>query len=98
LPGSISAQQLDERREAWRRRRVVGWLVDRQDWRKNAVDAGYDEDFAVQTIERFQGVRDLILTGASAPDIVRDSGLAPEAALDYLAIVQEESIIPPRVR
>ena len=47
---------------------------------------------------RFEGIWRLASAGASADDVVRDSGLDPDTALDFLAIAREESLVPARVR
>lgn len=97
-PGAVAATDLEARRVAWRRRRVVGWLVDHQDWRLSAVQAGYDEVETVETVARFEGIRRLSNAGATPAQVVRDSGLGVEMALDFLAIIREESLDPARVR
>ena len=97
-PGAMPELDLAARRSAWRRRRVVGWLVDYQDWRANAAHVGYAEDETAETVERFEGIWRLACAGASASDVVRDSGLDADTALDFLAIAREESLEPARVR
>ena len=97
-PSALPDLELLSRRVAWRRRRIVGWYVDRQDWRRNAAAVGYDEADAASTVAYFTAIRGLAQTEASVADVIRDSGLHPETALDYLAIVREESLDPSRVR
>lgn len=97
-PGAVTEADLAARRVSWRRRRVVGWFVDFLDWRTSASRAGYDDTETVETVAAFKGIRRLARAGASADAIVQDSGLDAVTALDFLAIVREESLDPVRVR
>lgn len=97
-PAAVSSLDLAARRVAWRRRRVVGWLVDNQDWRLHAQIVGYPEDETAEIIARFEGVRRIARAGGSVADLIRDTGLDVSTALDFLAISREESHQPPRVR
>ena len=97
-PGSLPEPELEARRGAWRRRRVVGWYVEGRDWRADARDAQLDECEAEEVVACFKGVRRLARSGATVADVVRDAGLDAIAAIDFLAIVREEALQPPRVR
>ncbi|MBU6288595.1 MAG: PHP domain-containing protein [Chloroflexi bacterium] len=97
-PGAVAEADLTARRVSWRRRRVIGWFVDCHDWRTSASRAGYDDIETLETVARFEGIRRLARAGASTEAIVQDSGLDAVTALDFLAIVREESLDPARVR
>lgn len=97
-PGRVPEDDLEVRRVAWRRRRVVGWYVDKIDWVAAAAACGHDPCEAAETVASFKGVRRLVRAGASPGQVAVDAGLPRSIADDYVAILREESHVPPRVR
>jgi hypothetical protein len=75
----------------WRRRDVVEWQQNKLDWRKLAVDAGYDLDDAACRLALFEQVRTLADAGATLAQVADQTGLDLDEALDYLSIVEEQT-------
>ncbi|HEU5317624.1 MAG TPA: hypothetical protein VFX49_16040 [Chloroflexota bacterium] len=75
----------------WRRRDVVEWRANGQDWRSMAHAAGYDPDEAACRLEMFDQVRSLEAMGATLSQVMHETGLGADEALDYLGIVEEQA-------
>jgi hypothetical protein len=75
----------------WRKRDVVEWRANGLDWRRMALDMGYDLDEATCRLALFDQVSGLAASGATLTHVMDETGLDPDEALDYLSVVEEQS-------
>lgn len=75
----------------WRRRDVVEWRANGLDWRAMAHGAGYDPDEAACRLALYDQVKSLEAKGATLAQVMDETGLDADEALDYLGIVEEQT-------
>ncbi len=97
-PGSVSEAELSGIRTSWRRRNTVGWHLMGWDWRAISAKNGFDAEEASEAIRIYGIAQKLVDLGCGASHLSNETGLPLESAMDFIAIVHEENLDPPRVR
>jgi hypothetical protein len=97
-PGSASEAELAEIRTSWRRRNAIGWHLMGLDWQVISAKKGRDADEAVETIRIYGIAQKMVGLGFGASDLCEETGVTLATAMDFIAIVHEENLDPPRVR
>ena len=97
-PGSASETELAEIRTSWRRRNTIGWHLMGLDWQAISTKKGHDADETSETIRIYRIAQNIVGLGCGADSLSDETGVALTTAMDFITIVHEENIDPPRVR
>jgi hypothetical protein len=68
------------------------------DWQVISAKKGHDADEAVETIRIYGIAQKMVGLGFGASDLCEETGVTLATAMDFIAIVHEENLDPPRVR
>ena len=97
-PGSVSEAELAEIRTSWRRRNTIGWHLMGLDWQAMSAKKGHDAAEASEAIRIYGIAQKIIRLGWGANHLSDETSVTLATARDFIAIVHEENLDPPRVR